>query len=396
MTPMPHPDPLTIPAATFPPTPLAERRLRIYVAAPLGESHVARMIRDRLTAEGYDVVSRWTDRLDAATAPGAGSVTRDTLAAIHRENERELAAADLVVAWTAEGAPKTTYGEIATALSRGVPVVWLQGPNGEGGNAYDTDPLVTVLPVAASASPPWSTLFDQVALTDAAIRANDLRARATPLTLAVPPSLLVALANLVRPGEPASFAAMLGIAGEEHPDVVRVAVHTLCSLGVLEATDPGPQGEARWRRRADLVDDLQREVARLRDRCGAVHAGERAFPVAEIATRQSPDCPRAVPCATVGFHAADECAPIIGGQPLGVAVRDIAAGENVIAGSMMAPMHDPALWDEHVTQLHGDAVANVSLLGHGDPAKVDRKLAADKACEAIDALARAAAGKAVP
>ena len=72
--------------------------------------------------------------------------------------------------------------------------------------------------------------------------------------------------------------------------------------------------------------------------CEFILEPRKPDPAAGNAPTQSPDCPRAIPCATVGFHAADECAPFTDGQPLGVAVRDIAAGENVIAGSMVAPV----------------------------------------------------------
>ncbi len=59
-------------------------------------------------------------------------------------------------------------------------------------------------------------------------------------------------------------------------------------------------------------------------------------------------------------------------------------------GDPLAMVRDPALLSEHASRLHGDAVAAVGLLAFGDPAKVDRKRAADAACDAIDGLARMA------
>lgn len=266
---------LTIPADILPSTPLADRPLRVYVAAPTGEAHVARLLGKRLDAEGYHVISRWTERLDRQPA----HPSRDVLTAIHRENERELADADIVVAWTAAGEPKTTYGEIATAISLDTRVLWLQGADGRGGNAYDTDPRVTVIRRADhSTAAAWDALLAEVHLEHGRLLHLGVGAPAVlappapPAPFYVTPSLLVCLAVFgVRPDAPATFATLCAAAGEDvPPDVVRIAIRTLCSLGVLEATDPGPQGEARWRRRADIVEDLQREVARLREEGAAL------------------------------------------------------------------------------------------------------------------------------
>jgi hypothetical protein len=208
------------------PDPLA----RVYVAAPMGEAHVADLLRALLDRAGFRVVSRWTDRLRKQSA----RPSRKELTAIHRANSAELDDADLVVAWTAAGTPRATYGEIGAALAKGKPVLWLQGPRGEGSNSYDTEPLVRVLYV-----------------------------------------------------------------------------------------DPGAMSAAR-------------ELAIV------------------------------------------------------AVVQEMAEEQRERAARLVALAHDPTLWDEHVAQLHADAVCNVGLLGVGDPAKTNRRLAADKACEAIDALARAA------
>lgn len=121
------------------PAPLA----RVYVAAPCGEAHVANMLRALLDRAGFRVVSQWTDRLRKQSA----RPSREEMRAIHRANCAELDDADLVVAWTAAGTPRATYCEIAHALAKGKPVLWLQGPRGEGSNSYDTEPLVRVIVV---------------------------------------------------------------------------------------------------------------------------------------------------------------------------------------------------------------------------------------------------------
>jgi nucleoside 2-deoxyribosyltransferase len=109
----------------------------------MGEAHVADLLRALLDRAGFHVVSRWTDRLRTQSV----RPSREEMAAIHRANSAELDDADLVVAWTAAGTPRATYSEIGYALARGKPVLWLQGPNGEGSNSYDTEALVRVLAV---------------------------------------------------------------------------------------------------------------------------------------------------------------------------------------------------------------------------------------------------------
>lgn len=136
---------------------LEDRRLRVYVAAPRGEAYVAALLGEQLIHAGFTLVSRWVERFHAQ----GDHVTREQLAAIHRANQAELASADLVVAWTAEGEPKATYGEIGQALALGTRVLWIQGPGGAGGNSYDTERLVRVVELdpKARAGAGWEAIL---------------------------------------------------------------------------------------------------------------------------------------------------------------------------------------------------------------------------------------------
>ncbi len=115
---------------------------RVYICSPLSEAPIANLIAADLRAAGFTVVSTWHANVDPTKPePRDPRVRREIL----ETNLRELARASAVVAWTASGTPKGTYGEIGRALARGLPVVWIQGDDGRGGSIDDADPGVRIL-----------------------------------------------------------------------------------------------------------------------------------------------------------------------------------------------------------------------------------------------------------
>jgi nucleoside 2-deoxyribosyltransferase len=121
--------------------------VRIYVAAALGEAHVARLIANVLANHGYAVCSHWHGLclVSEVTDPRA---RRECLA----ENLADLTRCDVVVAWTAAGVPRATYGEIGYALALGKRVVWIQGERAEGACIFDADPGVVIVRGAGEAA----------------------------------------------------------------------------------------------------------------------------------------------------------------------------------------------------------------------------------------------------
>lgn len=112
----------------------------IYLAAPLAQAHVARLLATMLASAGHRITSTWH-----ATAATVDPTHIHDRRACLADNLQDLTRADLVVAWTAEGTPRATLCEIGHALATGKPVVWVQGAGGEGANIFDASPLVTVV-----------------------------------------------------------------------------------------------------------------------------------------------------------------------------------------------------------------------------------------------------------
>lgn len=231
---------------------LDDRKLRIYVAAPMGEAHVAKLLGAMLTREGYDVVSGWTARLDAQ----GPHPTDDALTAIQVANQHDLDRADLVVAWTARGMPRATYSEIGWALANGTRVLWIQGEPGTGGNLYDRERLVTKVLLAddATARENEGRILAVVMALEVKIRAS--RAGVPPLAVSpasrVTGSLLLAVkAACAAKGQATMGEALAAVqATPEHAHVgareVLDAIHTLDELGAVIPGDPGRDGERRW------------------------------------------------------------------------------------------------------------------------------------------------------
>jgi hypothetical protein len=115
----------------------------VYVAAPLAHFRFARGFANTLTEAGFAISSSWhfaafeDDVADPTDAP--------TRADILAMNLSDLVRADVVVALTAQGTPRGTLCEIGWHLALCKPVVWLQGPEGQGGCIFDASPLVTIV-----------------------------------------------------------------------------------------------------------------------------------------------------------------------------------------------------------------------------------------------------------
>lgn len=112
----------------------------VYIAAPLGEARVAKMVAEELTQSGVHVCSTWHATATGSVDPAAWGERVAVLAA----NLRDLEKADLVLALTAQGRPRATLSEIGYALALGREIVWLQGEAGEGGNIFDACESVTI------------------------------------------------------------------------------------------------------------------------------------------------------------------------------------------------------------------------------------------------------------
>lgn len=115
--------------------------VRVYVACPLTEVAIACLIASNLSTARYEVTSTW----HGVVKDGRESADPDMRRLILRQNLQDLARADMVVAWTASGKPKGTYGEIGRACAAGKPVVWIQGTWGDGASIDDADPMVTIV-----------------------------------------------------------------------------------------------------------------------------------------------------------------------------------------------------------------------------------------------------------
>ena len=232
---------------------LDDRALRIYVAAPMGEAHVAKLLGALLTREGYDVVSGWTARLDAQ----GPHPSDDALTAIQVANQHDLDRADLVVAWTAAGRPKATYAEIGWALANGTRVLWLQDEDGTGSSLFDRERLVTVCKVDVGSvytATDHARILAAVCTLDATIRAS--RAGVPPLAVSpasrVTGSLLLAVKAACAAKGQATMGEVLAAvqATPEHAHVgareVLDAIGVLDELGAVIPGDPGRDGERRW------------------------------------------------------------------------------------------------------------------------------------------------------
>lgn len=115
--------------------------MRLYVAAALAWAGYARELSCEISrATGCGIVSSWHDR--ALCTGTTDPLDADARLRILDANTAELDDADAVVALCHVGAPRATFGEIAYALARGIPVVWTHATDGVGRNIWDAHRLV--------------------------------------------------------------------------------------------------------------------------------------------------------------------------------------------------------------------------------------------------------------
>lgn len=113
--------------------------IRVYVAAAVLFAQRAYSMGRLLSVHGLQITSRWAE--GATDDPVDAGARKRILDA----NLADIEAADVIVALTDHGRPRATYGEIAWALGRGKPVVWVIGDNGQGANIWTAHPHVVTI-----------------------------------------------------------------------------------------------------------------------------------------------------------------------------------------------------------------------------------------------------------
>jgi len=98
--------------------------VRIYIAAPLAAAGAAQDLASAIGREGHTIVSGW----HALVAVDSDPIAELERVAILASNLADLDRAQGVIALThfPDVVGRGTYGEIAWALSRGLPVAWVQ------------------------------------------------------------------------------------------------------------------------------------------------------------------------------------------------------------------------------------------------------------------------------
>src|SRR5689334_19474121 len=94
----------------------------LYVAAPYAHKTDARNVAFTARAVGFSIASTWHDQPNE----DEDTLSEERRAAIVRVLVSELARADVLVALTAEGRPRSTLVEVGIAIGLGKPVVFLQ------------------------------------------------------------------------------------------------------------------------------------------------------------------------------------------------------------------------------------------------------------------------------
>jgi len=97
--------------------------LRVYLAAPFVDARDVRDLDARLEALGIGVTSTWAH---AASGPELlGAMPVDDVRRIALANDRDLLAAQLLVALAREGAGAEMFAEVRLALAHRIPVLWV-------------------------------------------------------------------------------------------------------------------------------------------------------------------------------------------------------------------------------------------------------------------------------
>ena len=113
--------------------------MKVYIACSMLAKSDAREWAGALRVAGLTVSSSWHESTDEFIGePSELDERRKILDA----NVAELEASDVVLALMGRGTPRATIGEIAYALGRGTPVVWLAGTANQNANIWDAHRLV--------------------------------------------------------------------------------------------------------------------------------------------------------------------------------------------------------------------------------------------------------------
>jgi len=135
--------------------------MKVYVAAALASFARAQHFADRIAAAEHQIVSRWHS--SASVRGGAPDPRADVERQVQLfPNVTDLERADILVVLADQGQPRATFVEAGYALGRGLPVVWVIGPNGEGRCLFDSHPAVVRLE---------SSLFDNTQLVSRVVTA---------------------------------------------------------------------------------------------------------------------------------------------------------------------------------------------------------------------------------
>jgi nucleoside 2-deoxyribosyltransferase len=113
---------------------------RVYIAAPLSTIPRVRDVASLCRAAGLHVVSTWHD----STLPGSSDPSHPEVRSRYaRRNRFDLEHSDVVLALCDRETPRATLVEVGIALGKGIPVVYLHGPDGHGRCLGDSDDGVT-------------------------------------------------------------------------------------------------------------------------------------------------------------------------------------------------------------------------------------------------------------
>lgn len=114
----------------------------IYIAAPLSQASKCEALAAILRERGHFPVSSWHR---VVTKLGLSADASDTVERkrVLDQNLRDLEAADMVVAITCDGLPRSTFFEIGYACKAGKPVVWV--PAKENNPLCDAHEMITLV-----------------------------------------------------------------------------------------------------------------------------------------------------------------------------------------------------------------------------------------------------------
>lgn len=115
--------------------------MKVFLSMPSEDTLAASTLATKLMMAGHEVLSTWHRNPYCEKYPTDPAVRLEQL----EINMRGIEAADVVVAASCTGIPRTTLSEIGYAIAKGRRVVWLQPFGPELRTLFDAHPLVTRL-----------------------------------------------------------------------------------------------------------------------------------------------------------------------------------------------------------------------------------------------------------